>query len=786
MPPTNREVEIRLTLLPSATYSVEVRDIDPANDAVDDVFSGSASFEFDTLRAAESDNDEYGRALSRMLFESAAVKSRFEMAFADSSKSGTPLNLRLYIDASAANLNAIRWELLRHPSLDVHLTASERIYFSRFVTTSKWNSVKRRAKSRFRALIAVSNPGDLEDFDSNLKPIPVESLVPAARAALVPFAPDAIGAAPDDYLTRSALIDRLREGPGYDILYLVCHGSLKAGIPKLYFQGTSGETAELSGDDFVRDLANLKSPPRLIVLASCESGARDGKFAESALAPRLAAEAGIPAILAMQAKVAIATADLIMPVFFNELVKDGQADRAMAVARGTAIRAGARDAWVPALYSRLRDGRLWYTPGFGDDKDESALPWNSICLAVQNKEIVPVLGPDLGEHILGSTAEFAKNLAEMNGIPLPPDARPDLPRIAQTIEKKESRSTLEAHCNTLVAERLRRLAAELPAPPGSPNASAPERIAYAASKDPGDPFRILCGLDLKVYVSCAMDSILKQFLKSSDRKKFPIELFTTWRDESTSVHKRVVAAGKALRDLVAASPSTPPAQLIAQWRQTLLVPKDAGVLPDELAAAVDAIAERFRFFPNDDPVELVTKWLELLEHPPYELISKPWNTDTPIIYYAFGRYTYKKTWVLTQDDFFSYLIQHSRFPLVPSMVSAKLASGSLLFLGFSLDDWTFRILLRLIRSQEGAHQLKSRRHIGVQIDPENYSPSEAAKVKSILSRYLVDDAFTIDVYWGTSADFLRDLRDRMNDPRYQATAAAAAAAASVTQSGDDT
>lgn len=758
MPATNREVEIRLTLLPSATYNVDLRDINPASDAVDDTFSGTAVFDFDALKTAEADDAAYGRALSGMLFESPIVRTRFEKAFSDSTESLTSLHLRLFIDASATNLNNLRWELLRHPTLDLHLAASERVLLSRFVTTSKWNSVKRRAKSRFRALIAVANPSDLEDL--GLKSIPVEAIVPAARQALAAFDPTVVGEAPGDCLTRTALTERLSQGDGYDILYLVCHGSLKGGVPKLYFQNNAGETQELSGDDFVQDLANLKVPPRLIVFASCESGARDGKFAEAALAPRLAAEAGIPAIVAMQAKISFGTACIAMTAFFRELFRDGQTDRAMAVARGAAIRAGARDAWVPALYSRLKDGRLWYTPGFGDDQDESALPWNSICQAVHAKEIVPVLGSDLADHILGSTNDLTVALAEQNTIPIPSDSRPDLPKIAQTIEKKESRATLENQCDAIVSKRLAEQAERFPDLAG---AGAPERIACALSKSENDPFRILAKLDLKVYVSCAMDSLLKQFLRQAD--KFPIELFTTWRDESQSLRPRVIEAAKDLCARIAASPSRPPLEIIDEWCATLPHPEEGANLPDELSAAVDAIVERFqdfpRIFPDMTPSQIAAGWLDLLEHSPYELINKPWNTKTPIIYYAFGRFTYKKTWVLTQDDFFSYLIQHSSFTtLVPPMVSAKLASGSLLFLGFSLDDWTFRILLRLIRSRKGAQQLKGKRHIGVQIDPENYSPAEAARVKTILSRYLVDDAFTIDVYWGTSADFLRDLRDR--------------------------
>lgn len=45
-----------------------------------------------------------------------------------------------------------------------------------------------------------------------------------------------------------------------------------------------------------------------------------------------------------------------MPVFFSELLQDGQIDRAMARARGAVRKRD--DAWMPALFLRLRGGRI--------------------------------------------------------------------------------------------------------------------------------------------------------------------------------------------------------------------------------------------------------------------------------------------------------------------------------------------------------------------------------------------------------------------------------------------
>ena len=136
---------------------------------------------------------------------------------------------------------------------------------------------------------------------------------------------------------------------------------------------TMPEKAErLDGSSLVSWLSELKQPPRLVVLVSCQSaGTGQDDTADSArhnrgralgaLGPRLGAS-GVPAVLAMHGNVTMATVEAFMPTFFSELQKDGLVDRAVAVARG-AVR-DRPDAWAPVLYMRLKRGSLWSQSGF--------------------------------------------------------------------------------------------------------------------------------------------------------------------------------------------------------------------------------------------------------------------------------------------------------------------------------------------------------------------------------------------------------------------------------------
>jgi len=135
---------------------------------------------------------------------------------------------------------------------------------------------------------------------------------------------------------------------------------------------------------------------------------------------------------------------------------------------------------------------------------------------------------------------------------------------------------------------------------------------------------------------------------------------------------------------------------------------------------------------------------------------------TPCVYYVFGkrRQAEEQTWVLTEDDFFDYLIRTTQYKLLPGVVADALVTGSLLFLGFPLDDWKFRVLFRLIMARGGAELLHQFNHVAVQVDPGETTLANARRAKKYLNKYFTDSK--IDIYWGTAADFLRELRVQLD------------------------
>src|SRR5262249_48247037 len=134
------------------------------------------------------------------------------------------------------------------------------------------------------------------------------------------------------------------------------------------------------------------------------------------------------------------------------------------------------------------------------------------------------------------------------------------------------------------------------------------------------------------------------------------------------------------------------------------------------------------------PVEQLYPWREILdgaarESPPDPL--KP-SVREPIVYRLFGSFRDVQTLVLTEDDYFKYLLTLSRHPdrAQHSLAQRILAKSGLLFLGFQIDDWDFRVFFHFLRNRENRYlnKLLANTDIAVQIDPEDVHGTELARV----------------------------------------------------------
>ena len=173
-----------------------------------------------------------------------------------------------------------------------------------------------------------------------------------------------------------------------------------------------------------------------------------------------------------------------------------------------------------------------------------------------------------------------------------------------------------------------------------------------------------------------------------------------------------------------------------------------------VSASASPLIERVLETQGKTPIVLVSEWRD--ERRTEQVFHGDTKPERPYVYYVYGDIRDENTWVLTEDNFFDYLIRTSLYhELMPPVISKALTQSCLLFLGFRLDDWTFRILFRMIMAKGGSANLDTFNHVGVQVDPDEHTLADAERAKDYLQRYFVNAK--IDIYWGSAADFLREL-----------------------------
>lgn len=666
------------------TYQVDLRFDRSDSEADAAPIRGEAKLDLEALRALSDDRTEYGKALHQSLFSDPKIRDGFEKGCAMAEALEMPVRLRLFIDRDAAELHALCWEALRDPESGELLVTRERLLFSRFISNEDWRPVRFRARDELRALVVISNPSNVSDYKPGGRPLPpldVPGEITRATQGLGNL-PVTVVASPGS-ATFNGIVSKLREG--YDIFYLVCHGALIEGEPRLCLEDDSGKAAIVPGSELVTRLSELKQRPRLIVLASCQS-AGTGADAQAtdegvlaALGPKLA-EAGIPAVIAMQGNVTMRTVGTFMPIFFHELQEDGRIDRAMAVARG-AVRDW-DDWWMPVLFMCLKRGQLrWYTPGFSEGEPDFER-WHSLVNHICQGRCTPIVGSGMLESLVGSFRDIAREWATTYKYPMAGSEREQLPMVAQylVVDQGEDTFVRDEFCKALRAGALRHYGHDLS---NEVDKNSVEKLISAAGAvrrqlETAEPHKVLAGLPLPIFLTTNPDNLLADALTEAGKKP-----------------------------------------------HVMLCPRgDNGSAPTP-----------------DDP-----------DYRP--------SVSEPLVYHLFGHFREPESVVLTQDDYFDYLIDVTRNnDLIPKTVRSNLANTALLFLGFQMSDWDFRVFFRSIMSQEGRGRRKRFSHVAVQIDPEQERLVDPERARKYLESYFLDTQ--ISIFWGSAEDFLRELLRQM-------------------------
>ena len=334
-------------------------------------FETSFALDLSVLLAHALQPQKYGLYLGQQLFADPQIRAGWDLLL--SQRREDPICLRLILPADDPALHSIRWELLQVPgsaataaddsNAERHIALRTDVVIVRTVEETTVQEPSFAQHADLRALVVIANPKDIETY--GLSPIDEEDWAAQARALLgdcsLTIVGQATGAHRPTFTTLSTLLN-----DGYDILYLVCHGTMTDGEAYLWLEGQYGKAHQVPGAQLVPAITGVAKPPRLVVLAACNSAGAgqaavvtptEGSPLDSASLAHQLSQHGIRATVAMQGPLQLGSAGAFFSTFFTGLFSHRDVDRAVSEGRRAISQA---DWWVPVLFLQQQDVKLWH------------------------------------------------------------------------------------------------------------------------------------------------------------------------------------------------------------------------------------------------------------------------------------------------------------------------------------------------------------------------------------------------------------------------------------------
>jgi hypothetical protein len=338
---------------------------------------GESVLEFDKLDPGKQTREEYGIMLGEQLLNPSIARALEQAGVGQ----GKRVRIRLLVDEEVSAPHWIRWERLY-----LHIGAapwpvaiSPEIPFSRYIPDERPASDPPE-DTLFRLLLAISNPEDLpeaqridvesevgnllDEFASSVPTARFRVRILAGRTRLSDGLQERLKAAHWDLADGNTTLDNVskwlhRDG-GCHAVHILCHGNFKVGarLGVLFLENEQGAT------DIVKDfdLQSWIHPKlQLMLFQACRTAALvpEGEPPFAGIAPKMV-KFGVPAVIAMQDYVLMSDARRFSAAFYRGLLRDGYVDAAVNEGRQAILTSeDTIDFSIPALFMRLRDGRLW-------------------------------------------------------------------------------------------------------------------------------------------------------------------------------------------------------------------------------------------------------------------------------------------------------------------------------------------------------------------------------------------------------------------------------------------
>jgi SIR2-like domain len=169
---------------------------------------------------------------------------------------------------------------------------------------------------------------------------------------------------------------------------------------------------------------------------------------------------------------------------------------------------------------------------------------------------------------------------------------------------------------------------------------------------------------------------------------------------------------------------------------------------------------------NRDPKQELCRWNDFISQEQSVFATQRGYIPTvanPLVFHLHGAHQIPESLVLTEDDYLDFIVEASKneTTVIPLHIQRALTGTSLLFLGYRIADWDFRVLFRSLSTYMKRSTAKA--HVSVQLVPlsNDCSEEQSARAQDYLNRYF--RKLDIRVYWGSCREFASELRRRWNE-----------------------
>lgn len=181
-------------------------------------------------------------------------------------------------------------------------------------------------------------------------------------------------------------------------------------------------------------------------------------------------------------------------------------------------------------------------------------------------------------------------------------------------------------------------------------------------------------------------------------------------------------------------------------------------LPVYLTTNYDEFMTRALKAANRDPQVEVCQWNEQLQEELDGYSESQPTAQQPLVFHLHGDLLTESSVLVTEDDYIDFTVSlglQGENSVIPHWIRRALSRTTLLFVGYSLEDWNFRVLMRQLMKQQRVQRHEKALSLSVQLSDTNIPIDQRPKAERFLADYL--GTSDIRIYWGQAAPFLNEL-----------------------------